>query len=236
MRRSPGPDTVGGTDVADAVDGPGETEPAVAVAAERLSAGAREWVGANAAYLNSPEALALLPVTPRVKALLQLALLCRYWEKAAPGDGALTQALGVVEEAGRRPDFLPLMAGDPVNARLFQLVWAALAPPGVSGEWRRDALERLTADGYLTPGRKSPYLHLGTRFYADLAGATTGWRRIRSCTPPAWRPGPADCRWRAWTSARSRTRCSTSAITASGTGASAWTGRPGDGHGTWWTG
>ncbi|WP_435604937.1 DUF6895 family protein, partial [Streptomyces bacillaris] len=131
--------------MADAVDGPGETEPAVAVAAERLSAGAREWVGANAAYLNSPEATALLPVTPRVKALLQLALLCRYWEKAAPGDGALAQALGVVEEAGRRPDFLPLMAGDPVNARPFQLVWAALAPPGVSGEWRRDALERLTA-------------------------------------------------------------------------------------------
>ncbi len=61
------------------------------------------------------------------------------------------------------------MAGDPVNARPFQLVWAALARPG-SGEWRHGALEGLTAQGYLTPGRKPPYLHLGTRFYADLAG------------------------------------------------------------------
>lgn len=170
MRRSPGPDTAGGTDAAGAVDGPGETGTAVAMAAERVSAGAREWLGANAAYLNSPEALTLLPVTPRVKALLQLALLCRYWEKAAPGDEAPAQALRVVEEAGRRPDFLPLMAGDPVNARPFQLVWAALAPPGGSGEWRHGALEGLTAEGYLTPGRKPPYLHLGTRFYADLAG------------------------------------------------------------------
>lgn len=176
MRRSPGPDTAGTTDAtarpggADAVGGPGETKTAVAVAVERLSAGARQWVGASAAYLNSPEALAVLPTTPRTKALLQLALVCRYWEKAAPDEAGLGHVRGVVEEAGRAPDFLPLMAGDPVNARPFQLVWAALAPPGVTGRWRRGALERLTAEGYLAPGRKSPYLHLGTRFYADLAG------------------------------------------------------------------
>lgn len=49
-------------------------------------------------------------------------------------------------------------------------MWAALAPVGTATDARREVLERLSADGYLTPRRKSPYLHLGTRFYAELAG------------------------------------------------------------------
>jgi hypothetical protein len=110
-------------------------------------------------------------VTPRVKALLQLALLCRYWERAAPADAALREASWVVERAWRRPEFAGLLTLDPRYARQFELMYAALAPAGAITDAPRAVLARLTADGYLAPRRKSPYLHLEARFYADLAGA-----------------------------------------------------------------
>ncbi|MFG3404993.1 DUF6895 family protein [Streptomyces sp. NPDC048142] len=135
-----------------------------------LSTDTGRWLGLHAGRLDSPAGRAELPVTPRVKALLQLALLCRCWQKAAPDDIALEPVLAVVEHAWRRPDFPRLLAHSPDSARPFGLIWAALAPTGAATDARRDLLGRLSADGYLTPRRKSPYLHLGTRFYADLAG------------------------------------------------------------------
>ncbi|CAL9363530.1 DUF6895 family protein [Streptomyces sp. enrichment culture] len=135
-----------------------------------LSAGARQWIRLHAAYLDSPAAHRELPVTPRVKALLQLALLRRYWEKAAPADPALGEVTRVVEGAWRRPEFPRLLTADPRYARQFELMYAALAP-GTVTDAPRAVLSRLAADDYLAPHRKSPYLHLEARFYADLAGA-----------------------------------------------------------------
>jgi hypothetical protein len=140
-------------------------------AVARLSAGARHWIGQHARYLDSPAAHTDLPVTPRVKALLQLALLCRYWGKAAPADAALGEVTPVVERAWQRTDLPQLLTLDPRYARQFELMYAALAPAGAATEAPRAVLARLTADGYLAPRRKPPYLHLEARFYADLAGA-----------------------------------------------------------------
>ncbi|MEU2068212.1 DUF6895 family protein [Streptomyces anulatus] len=155
--RTSDPDAGGGTAAA---------EETVAI----LSEGTGRWLGLHAGRLDSPAGRAELPVTPRVKALLQLALLCRCWRKAAPDDLALAPVLAVVERAWRRPDFPRLLTHSPDSARPFGLIWAALAPTGADTDVRRGVLDRLAADGYLTPHRKSPYLHLGTRFYAELAG------------------------------------------------------------------
>ncbi|MFJ5047285.1 DUF6895 family protein [Streptomyces sp. NPDC088719] len=155
--RTSAPDTDGGT---------AASEDAVAI----LSAGTGRWLGLHAGRLDSPAGRAELPVTPRVKALLQLALLCRCWHRAAPDDIALKPVLAVVEHAWRQPDFPRLIAHSPDSARPFGLIWAALAPAGAVTDARRGMLDRLSADGYLKPRRKSPYLHLGTRFYAELAG------------------------------------------------------------------
>ncbi|KQX80553.1 hypothetical protein AB0K86_26810 [Streptomyces clavifer] len=139
--------------------------------AERLSADTRQWVGRHADYLGSPAAHAELPATPHVKALLQLALLCRYWSRLAPTDPSLVGPAAVVEHTWLRSDFPRLLTGDPRYARQFQLMYAALAPAGTATDAHRVALARLETDGFLSPRRKSPYLHLETRFYADLAGA-----------------------------------------------------------------
>ena len=51
------------------------------------------------------------------------------------------------------------------------MTYCALTPPEVTIDFRRVALAELTNDGYLTPGGKSAYLRLETRFYAELADA-----------------------------------------------------------------
>lgn len=140
-------------------------------AAESLLAGTRQWIGRHAAYLDSPSGRAGLPVTPRVKALLQLALLCHYERRTAPADAAPGEAATVVERAWQQPDFTHLLGSTPKYARQFQLIHAALAPAGTATAARRGMLARLAADGHLEPGRKQPYFHLETRFFADLAGA-----------------------------------------------------------------
>lgn len=135
-------------------------------AAERLSAGTRRWIGLHAGYLDSAAGRAELPQTPRVKALLQLALLCRCWRRTGPADASLTEAAGVVERAWRRPDLPRLLTLKPKYARQFQLMYAALAPAGSVAAGAPAAVD---AD-LSAPGRMSPYLHLETRFYADQAG------------------------------------------------------------------
>lgn len=149
--------------------------PGLDEAVQELSAGARQWIRLHAGYLGSPAAHAELPVTPHVKALLQLALLCRFWGKTEPGDAGLGEPTAALERAWQHPDFPCFDILDPVYARPLQLMYAALAPADTDA--RRSALARLAADGYLTPHRKSPYLRLETRFFADLAG---GRHRLES--------------------------------------------------------
>ncbi|RSS64715.1 hypothetical protein EF912_01850 [Streptomyces sp. WAC07061] len=135
-----------------------------------LSAGARRWTARHAPYLDSPAARAELPVVPRVKALLQLAMLRRSWERCAPADPLLPGVTGVVERAWRDPDLPRLLTLEGRHARQFELMYGALDPAGAATGAPRAVLDRLAAGSYLTPGRKPPFLHLEARFYADLAG------------------------------------------------------------------
>ncbi|MFD5922420.1 DUF6895 family protein [Kitasatospora sp. NPDC058201] len=141
-----------------------------AVAVESLAAGALQWIRLHSGYLDSPSGRAELPVTPRVKALLQLALLRRSWERAAPSDPGLAEVTGTVERVWRSPAHPALLVAEPRYAWQFKLMYGALAPAGLTDGPHRTALAEVTAGGFLTPGRKSPFLHLETRFYADLAG------------------------------------------------------------------
>ncbi|MEV6979228.1 hypothetical protein [Kitasatospora sp. NPDC093806] len=135
-----------------------------------LSAGARQWIRLHSGYLDAPSGRAELPVTPRVKALLQLALLRRSWAKADPADPGLAEVTAIVERVWRDPDHPRLLTAEPRYARQFQLMYGALAPAGPADGPHREVLARVAAGGFLTPRRKTPYLHLETRYYADLAG------------------------------------------------------------------
>ncbi|MFC5661411.1 DUF6895 family protein [Kitasatospora misakiensis] len=136
-----------------------------------LSAGARQWIGLHCGYLDEPSGRAELPVTPRVKALLQLALLRRCWAAAAPADPDLAPVAGTVEQVWRDPDHPRLLTVEPRYARQFQLMYGALAPAGPDADGPHRAVLAEAASGdLLTPRRKSPYLHLETRYYAELAG------------------------------------------------------------------
>ncbi len=139
---------------------------------ERLSANASHWIRLNSAYLDSTAARAELPVTPRMKALLQLALLRRFWARVRPEDPGLREVTAVVERVWRGPDFTRLIDADPASARQYGLMYGALAPEGLTEGPHRAVLARLAADGYLAPRAKSPYLRLETRYHADLAGVS----------------------------------------------------------------
>jgi hypothetical protein len=156
---SAGPDT--GASAAD-----DEIEEAV----RTLAQGSRQWIRRNAGYLDSPEGLAALPLTPRVKALLQLALLCRVWARTFPRDPALAETLAVVEHAYQRPEFPHAEALDPRYSRPLRLMYGALAPAGAGAETRAAVLNGLQAEDFLTVRPESPYLHLEVRFFADIAG------------------------------------------------------------------
>lgn len=140
-------------------------------AVRSLSAGARHWIARHAGYLDSPAGHAGLPVTPRVKALLQLALLRRRWELSGAVGPALDDVTALVERVWQRPEFPQLLTLDRRYARQFELMYAALAPAGADTGAPRAVLARLASDGYLVPRRKPPYLHLEARYYADLARA-----------------------------------------------------------------
>jgi hypothetical protein len=171
-------------DAAASVTGPGSAD----AAARRLAVNALRWLHTHAPYLDSPTARAELPPVPRLKALLQLALLCRVWARVAPGDPALADTAAVVQRAWERPEMPRLLALDPAYARPLLLMYAALTPPGTRSAQPRSTLAKLSASGYLTPRRKPPYLHLETRFYAELAGAEhelASYRELWAASRPA---------------------------------------------------
>lgn len=137
-----------------------------------LSTGTLDWIRHNAGYLDSNAGRSELPVTPRVKALLQLALLRHFWAKARPGDEGLDEVTAIVHRAWRRPGFPPLIAADPSYARHHGLMYGALAPPGISTGFHKIMLAEVASSGYLSQHGKCPYLRLAVRYYADLAGVS----------------------------------------------------------------
>jgi hypothetical protein len=165
-----------------------------AATAERVSTGALRWIRAHSGFLDSPAGHAELPVTPRVKALLQLALLGRYWRRVAPADPACAQVHTMLERVWRSPEYARLLTADRRYAQPFQLMYGALAPAGVTGGPCREVLRELAAGSFLSPSGKSPYLHLETRYYADAAGVRHGlhpYRDLWAASDLARHPGAA---------------------------------------------
>ncbi|MFD0276445.1 DUF6895 family protein [Kitasatospora sp. NPDC127111] len=142
-----------------------------------LSTGALHWMRLHSGFLDSPSGREQLPLTPRVKALLQLALLRRSWERAAPADPGLAEVTGTVRRVWRDPGFPPQLAAEPRYAWQFRLAYGALAPAGLTDGPHRAVLAELAAGGFPTPRRQSPFGSLETRYYADLAGLP---HRLRS--------------------------------------------------------
>ena len=133
-----------------------------------LSDGAMRWLGEAVAFLDP--ALSDLPVTPRVKACVELALLCRIWTRLAPDDKRLRPVAAAVRRIWQSPDFPDQIDADPNYARQAGLTYVALAPAGLSTGYHEATREKLAPGGRLARYGKSPHLHLSTRYYADLAG------------------------------------------------------------------
>jgi hypothetical protein len=142
-----------------------------------LSEGAMHWLGRNLRFFDPFSPASPLPENRRVKAALELAIVCHAWEKLKPATGLdlLGEAKALLRTSLPRPEF-PLLidAHGGAYADSQRLVYAALAPGGIRDDLRGAALARLKASGYLSPAGKSPYLRLETRYYADKAGAEHG--------------------------------------------------------------
>ncbi|MEU6232628.1 hypothetical protein [Kitasatospora sp. NPDC047058] len=144
-----------------------------------LSTGALHWMRLHSGFLDSPSGRAELPLTPRVKALLQLALLRRSWERAAPEDPGLPEVTGTVQRVWRDPGFPAQLAAEPRYAWQFRLAYGALAPAGLTDGPHPAVLAELAADGFPAPRRQSAFGSLETRYYADLAGLRHHLRSYR---------------------------------------------------------
>ncbi len=140
-----------------------------------LLAGSLRWVRGNSGYLDSASGRAELPPMPRVKAILQLALLHYHWAKVRPADEGRAGIAAFIEEIWQRPEFIRLIAEDLRFAQTFGLMYGALVPAGSNGGLREGMLAKLAADGFLSPDGKSAYDCLATRYYADLAGVSHGF-------------------------------------------------------------
>ena len=134
----------------------------------RLRAGALDWVRHNAGYLDSPSGNAELPVVPRAKALLQLAMLYRSWARFCPDDPGLAEVAALIHRVWLRPELPDAFATDPSYARQYCLMYCALAPAPDGPH--REVLAGLAADGYLSRPWRSPYLRLEIAYLADMAG------------------------------------------------------------------
>lgn len=133
---------------------------------EQLSAGALDWLGRNLDHFDpfSPPAR---PVSHgRAKAALELALLCHCAARLEQPPRALGEADALVRKLWQDPEFPRLFDGVPAYTDTYRLVYAALAPEGITGP--RDGA--WTDPGFLSPHGKSPYRRIEIRHYADKAG------------------------------------------------------------------
>ncbi len=159
---------------------------------ERLAAGTTHWMSANVGYLDP--SYPGLPVTPKVKAGLELGLLCRLWTRWRPDDENLASVTAAVHRIWQDPNFPVDLTASPEYFQPYALIYGALAPPGVDG-FHRATLAQLAPDGHLKPYGKSPYVRLENRYYADLAGLNHEFESYRQlyeasilAHPPAGQP------------------------------------------------
>ena len=142
---------------------------------ERLSAGARRWIIDNLSYFEPSHPA--LPDTPRVKASLELALLCLIWTRLHPGDEQLARVAATVRDIWQDPGFPRRLAASPQHFRIHGLNFIALAPAGLADGYHRVLREKLAPGGRFPRYGKVPHVRLEARYYADLAGL------VHDCAP-----------------------------------------------------
>jgi hypothetical protein len=145
-----------------------------------LSEGAGQWLGRNLPYFDPLSPISPLPVGKRIRAAIELALLCRVWARLKPATDVLHEAVALLEKIWARPEF-PLLIDDHggAYAEVHKLMYVALAPADARGDLREAALARLRADEYLLPLAKSPFRQLEVRYFADMANSAHGMRPYR---------------------------------------------------------
>jgi hypothetical protein len=134
-----------------------------------LLAGTLNWVRLNMGFLD-PKNPNEIRTAPKVKALIELAMFRHYWARLRPGDDRIDEVAAFIRRVWEEPDLPRMVADDPSWSRQFGLSYGAVAPPGITSEAPRATLAALAESGYLAPRRKSPYLHIESRYFADLAG------------------------------------------------------------------
>ncbi|WP_182888059.1 DUF6895 family protein [Microbispora sp. H10885] len=135
---------------------------------ERLSAGARRWISDNLEYLDP--SYSGLPVTPKVKACLELAQLCAIWTRLRPDDEDLAKVAATVRKIWHDPDFPRQLTAMPRYYRAYGLAFGALAPPGLTDGRHWAVLGELAPGGFFPLYGRSPHVRLETRYYAERAG------------------------------------------------------------------
>jgi hypothetical protein len=121
-----------------------------------------------------------LPDNRKVKAALELAVVCHRWAKLGSTTDVFDQADALLRTIWGRAEFLELIDthGGP-QGDSQRLVYAALAPAGVRDDLRAAALARVRAGDFLAPGTKTPCQRLETRYYAEKANVPHGIESYR---------------------------------------------------------
>jgi hypothetical protein len=138
----------------------------------QLRTGTLDWVRRNAGYLDSPAGHQELPVLPRAKAFLQLAVVVRCWALVRPADPGVAEIGALLRNVWSRGELPAAFATDRRYTRAYNLTYCGLAPS--TGASCGDVLDRLTAGGYLAATSRSSYTRLEIAYCAGLAGVAHG--------------------------------------------------------------
>jgi hypothetical protein len=145
-----------------------------------LSEGVGRWIGRNLPYFDPLLPVSPLPVRKRIRAAIELALLCRVWAELKPATDVFHEANALLETIWARPEFLQIIdAHGGSHAEFHTLAYAALAPVGTRDDLREAALARLRASDCLLPSAKSSFRQLEVRYFADMANVAHGMRSGR---------------------------------------------------------
>lgn len=145
-----------------------------------LTDGAMHWIGENLAFFDPFSPSCPLPEDRKVKAVLELAVVCHRWAKLDTTSDVFDRADALLRTIWQRPEFLELVEthGGPWGDSQ-RLVYAALAPAGVRDDLRAEAAARVTAGDFLSPDGKTPLQRLETRYYAEKANVPHGIESYR---------------------------------------------------------
>ena len=139
-------------------------------ALDTLLVGTLHWLTNNLVFFDPFITHSHSPEPSKVKATLELALLCHYCARVKPSDERLNEAIVLIKAIWQRPDFQQRIVTEPHHVRIYGLIYAALASIGFTDKTYNAALKQLASDGYITSLEEPPYRRLESRYLLDMAG------------------------------------------------------------------